>query len=235
MEKNAARTLSTYSLPPVAQLPHLLWAVLSILGMGAGAFVGGLLCGIIFKSGSAIAFGVAIFGAVGGLGTLWFGLCHRLKWTLADFGFRTSAHSLWHLVWWAPLTLLMCVTATAIVGSLFEVAPSKRGLDESLHLGMAPQVAVVFCSVLALPFLEEVFFRRVLLDWFQRFTPVWVAGLISVSAFAVAHVSPPVMIYTLLLGTSLTLARFWFKTLKAPFLIHAFNNLVVSIVILVAM
>jgi len=129
----------------------------------------------------------------------------------------------------------MCVTATAIVGSLFEVAPSKRGLDESLHLGMAPQVAVVFCSVLALPFLEEVFFRRVLLDWFQRFTPVWVAGLISVSAFAVAHVSPPVMIYTLLLGTSLTLARFWFKTLKAPFLIHAFNNLVVSIVILVAM
>ncbi|QQU89812.1 CPBP family intramembrane metalloprotease (plasmid) [Corynebacterium sp. FDAARGOS 1242] len=61
---------------------------------------------------------------------------------------------------------------------------------------------------------------------------MWVAALISVLAFAGAHVALPLMIYALFLGTSLTLARFWFKTIKASFLIHAFNNLVVSIVIL---
>ena len=205
-----------------------------MFGMGAGALVGGLFLGLIVKSGSWIAFGVAVFGAVGGLGTLWFGLRHRMKWTLSDLGFRTSAHSLWHLLWWAPLTLLLSAITSAFVGSLFEGAPGERGLDESMHLGTVPKIAVVFCSGIALPFLEEIVFRRVLLDWLQRFTPVWVAGLISILAFSLAHVAPPLMIYTLFLGTSLTLARFWFKTMKAPFLIHAFNNLVVSIVALVA-
>ena len=234
MEKSWTPAVPIYSLPPAVLLPHLVWAVLSMFGMGAGALVGGLFLGFIVKSGSWIAFGVAVFGAVGGLGTLWFGLRHRMKWTLSELGFRTSSRSLWHLLWWAPLTLLLSATASAVVGSLFEVAPGERSLDESMHLGIVPQIAVVFCSGIALPFLEEIFFRRALLDWLQRFTPVWVAGLISVLVFSLAHVAPPLTIYTLFLGTSLTLARFWFKTMKAPFLIHAFNNLVVSIMALVA-
>ncbi|HAT6531732.1 TPA: CPBP family intramembrane metalloprotease, partial [Corynebacterium striatum] len=100
------------------------------------------------------------------------------------------------------------------------------------RLGLAAQVTVIIGSVIAMPFLEEVVFRRVLLDWLQQHTPAWEAGLISVLAFAGAHIAPPLMIYALFLGASLTLARFWFKTTKASFLIHAFNNLVVSTVLL---
>lgn len=203
-----------------------------MLGMAAGAFAGGLIFGYIFKSGAWIAFGAVVFGSIGGLGTLWFGLCYRLKWNLSDLGFQNSTHSLWHLTWWAPLTLLISATASAIVGSISGVSSSESGLDESMNLALPAQAAVVVGSVIALPFLEEVFFRRVLLDWLQQHTTTWAAGLISILAFAGAHIAPPLMIYALFLGASLTFARFWFKTTKASFLIHAFNNLVVSTVLL---
>lgn len=232
MQNGQPHPVGSYSLPPTVRTPHLIWAVLIMLGMDAGTCAGGLLFGYIFKSGAWIAFGAVIFGAAGGLGTLWFGLCHRLKWNLNDLGFQNSTHSLWHLIWWAPLTLLISATASAIVGSISGVSPSESGLDESTHLGLAAQTAVIIGTVIAMPFLEEVVFRRVLLDWLQQHTPAWAAGLISVLAFAGAHIAPPLMIYTLFLGSSLTLARFWFKTTKASFLIHAFNNLVVSTVLL---
>ena len=203
-----------------------------MLGMVAGTFAGGLLFGYIFTSGAWIAFGAVVFGSIGGLGTLWFGLCYRLEWNLSDLGFQNSTHSLWHLTWWAPLTLLISATASAIVGSISGVSPSESGLDKNTHLGLAAQTTVMIGTVIAMPFLEEVVFRRVLLDWLQQHTPAWAAGLISVLAFAGVHITPPLMIYTLFLGASLTFSRFWFKTTKASFLLHAFNNLVVSTVLL---
>ena len=90
MQNGQPHPVGSYSLPPTVRTPHLIWAALSMLGMDAGTCAGGLLFGYIFKSGAWIAFGAVIFGAAGGLGTLWFGLCHRLKWNLNDLGFQNT-------------------------------------------------------------------------------------------------------------------------------------------------
>lgn len=38
---------------------------------------------------------------------LWFGLGMRGGWTIRDLGFRRPHHSLWHLLWWIPASIVL--------------------------------------------------------------------------------------------------------------------------------
>ena len=200
--------LQRSQLSPAVRAAHLGWAVASVVATFAGAALIGIACGLITKSGSWVAFGIAVGGAFFGLGTVWYGFSRRLGWSWRDAGFVKSEHSLWHLL-----------------GS----EPAGNNLSAGLKISPAATIMVVLSTALVIPLVEEVAFRRVLLDWLQNSMPTWAAALITTAVFALAHGIPAVMLYIAFFGTCLMLARLWFKTLTAPLCIHIANNTVVAI------
>lgn len=90
--------LQRSQLSPTVRAAHLGWAVASVVATFAGAALIGIACGLITKSGSWVAFGIAVGGAFFGLGTVWYGFSRRLGWSWRDAGFVKAEHSLWHLL-----------------------------------------------------------------------------------------------------------------------------------------
>ena len=140
-----------------------------------------------------------------------------------------AEHSLWHLLWWIPLAILGSGAATGAVNALLGSEPAGNNLSAGLKISPAATIMVVLSTALVIPLVEEVAFRRVLLDWLQNSMPTWAAALITIAVFALAHGIPAVMLYIAFFGTFLVLARLWFKTLTAPLCIHIANNTVVAI------
>ncbi|MDK4295106.1 hypothetical protein [Corynebacterium accolens] len=65
--------LKSSQLSPAVRAAHLGWAAASVVATFAGAALIGIACGLITKSGSWVAFGIAVGGAIFGLGTAWYG------------------------------------------------------------------------------------------------------------------------------------------------------------------
>lgn len=221
--------LQRSQLSPTVRAAHLGWAVASVVATFAGAALIGIACGLITKSGSWVAFGIAVGGAFFGLGTVWYGFSRRLGWSWRDAGFVKAEHSLWHLLWWIPLAILGSGAATGAVNALLGSEPAGNNLSAGLKISPAATIMVVLSTALVIPLVEEVAFRRVLLDWLQNSMPTWAAALITTAVFALAHGIPAVMLYIAFFDTCLMLARLWFKTLTAPLCIHIANNTVVAI------
>ncbi|WP_369126444.1 CPBP family intramembrane glutamic endopeptidase [Corynebacterium heidelbergense] len=93
----------------------------------------------------------------------------------------------------------------------------------------------VFLYVLVGPLLEEVVFRRVLLDYLLGVLPRWVAVPIVSACFALVHIAPPLIVYNFFLGIALAMARLWFRSLWGPFLLHVSNNALVTCGVLLAL
>ena len=55
-------------LHPTPQMAHLLWAIAAFVGSLAGAAIGGIALGFLLRSGTAIAVGVMMGGALAGFG-----------------------------------------------------------------------------------------------------------------------------------------------------------------------
>ncbi|WP_284819594.1 hypothetical protein QP936_011110 [Corynebacterium rhinophilum] len=73
--------LQSSQLSPAVRAAHLGWAVASVVATFAGAALIGIASGLITKSGSWVAFGIAVGGAIFGLGTVWYGFSRRLGWS----------------------------------------------------------------------------------------------------------------------------------------------------------
>ncbi|MDN8635097.1 CPBP family intramembrane glutamic endopeptidase [Corynebacterium kefirresidentii] len=220
--------LKSSQIAPAVRAVHLGWALASVVATFAGAAVVGIACGLLGGGGTWVTFGITIGGAVFGLGTLWYGFSQRLGWSWRDAGFVSSAHSLWHLLWWIPVTILGCGAATGAINVLLRNEPAGNNLSDGLKISPAATFVAVLSTALVIPLVEEIAFRRVLLDWLQNSMPTWAAALTTIAVFAVAHGIPAVMLYIAFFGTCLVLARLWFKTLTAPLCIHIANNAVVA-------
>lgn len=223
-------------LQPTPQLPHLLWAVAAFLGSMVGAAVGGVALGLLLRSEIAIASGAAVGSAIAGFGMLRLGLLGRMGWTLRDLGLHRARHSLLHLLWFVPASIIIALTATAAVGSALGVSPSQSATSsQTLEAGPLLGIPMLLLMAVVLPLLEEIVFRRVLLDWLAAHMPVGAAAALVVIVFAAVHVAPAVMLYIFFLGIPLVIARLWFGNLWAPLIVHATNNALVSLVALLAL
>ena len=223
-------------LQPTPRLAHLLWAATAFVGSMAGAALGGIALGLLLRSEIAIASGAALGSAIAGFGLLRLGLLGRMGWTLRDLGLHRGRHSLLHLLWFVPLSIIFALTATAAVGSALGVSPSQSTTtSQTLEAGPLLGIPMLLLVAVVLPLLEEIVFRRVLLDWLAAHMPVGAAAALVVIVFAAVHLAPAVMLYIFFLGIPLVIARLWFGNLWAPLIVHATNNALVSLVALLTL
>lgn len=217
-------------LTPTPAGRDVLWALVCglgfmIIGAIVGAFVGLGLFGL-----AGLWLPVALSGILGSAGLYWV-LVHRRGWGLVEFGFRRGVHSLAHLIWPAPILLLLTATATAVVGTSVGLSPAQSDSAStaiSAQPGWMTVLAVVLFATLVVPLIEEIVFRRVLLDWLMATMPTAVAALTVIVVFALIHIAPPVMLYMLFFGAALVALRLWYQTLWAPLIYHVLNNAFVA-------
>lgn len=95
--------------------------------------------------------------------------------------------------------------------------------------------ALLAGSVIIAPFCEELFFRGFVLPGLRHeLSPVW-AVLISAALFAVAHADPGSFIPLFVIGLALGFVRLRSGSTWGSMSLHILNNLVSSIVIILAM
>lgn len=214
----------------------MFWGATSLVTGLIGAVAGAILADRVMGLAGADVLAVLLIG--GGLG-MWlpliWGVIRRRGWSLQEIGFRRGRHSLLHLIYQIPVAILGSGFLALLVGPALQLTPAG-GSHTGQSLEASPLLALGAAAmiVLVIPLAEELLFRRILLDWLISKMPVVAAGAIVVVVFAAAHLSPPVMLYILFLGTALTCMRLWYGNLWAPLILHMCNNgLITAITLLV--
>ncbi|AEX38517.1 CAAX amino terminal protease family [Corynebacterium pseudotuberculosis] len=239
--KCMSQTQNRYAgISPPPRITHLLWATVLLISMVIGAVSGGFAAGFLAKKIQApvtdfIVVGGMLGASLLGIALFYLGFIQRCHWGRRELGFISSSRSLWHLMWWFPLTVTIGSIGAMIVGT--SMGLSSKEADNAaagFHLGPIASIALLAGTILIVPFFEEVIFRRVLLDWLATKMPIQFASFLVILAFTLAHVSPAIMAYVFFLGISLGLARLWFSTMWAPLIVHAANNALVTIIALSA-
>ncbi|WP_347305748.1 CPBP family intramembrane glutamic endopeptidase [Corynebacterium sp. SA-MJD20WY100] len=228
-------------LDPSPQLVHVVWSLAALVALLSGAAVGALGLGFIAKKiGASVAdfaaVGGVLLGTVAGAAVLYFGLMRSCGWGLRELGFVRPAHSLWHLLWWTPVTMLCGGVGAMLIGTAAGLAPQDGSADrDGFHLGVAAGLLMILCGAVVIPAIEEIVFRRMLFDGLRTKLSTPLAAILVTVAFALVHAQPAVMLYIAFLGTSLVLARLWFQSLWGSFLVHAANNALLSAMILASL
>ncbi|MGU3433372.1 lysostaphin resistance A-like protein [Actinomycetes bacterium M1A6_2h] len=188
-------------LPPVTGR-DILWAFLGgVVGLVTGALIEYTLSG--HTSVGPLSLLVAY---VGGFAGLYVGLSRWRLWTLSDLGFCSPVHNLLHLLWQVPVLMLLALGATAAVEALVGIAPSadtNSMVTDAAELGPASAIGVLVLVTILVPPIEEIVFRRLLLDWLTSKLPTWLAAVLCTVVFALSHVEPAAMVYILFLASGL--------------------------------
>ena len=100
---------------------------------------------------------------------------------------------------------------------------------------ISDQFATIVLTVLFAPIIEEIIFRGIIQKGLlNKVVKPWKAILISAFFFGLVHGNPWQFIGAVLLGSVLGLVYYKTKSLLLPILLHAFNNLVSSLLIFYA-
>jgi len=106
---------------------------------------------------------VVLFG-LAGLAGLWFVLVRRLGWGLPELGLTRARRSLWHLLWEVPLLIVGSGAVAAGLSTLLGLAKDPSGgSGTDLSMGGIPAALLALTTVLLVPVVEELVFRRLLL------------------------------------------------------------------------
>lgn len=204
------------------------------------------LIGIVAISAMDVLLVVTVFVmmksglAAGGLGTIMpaalalsvavptAALVYYLKRRGIGLGFLPLGRRGWHLLWQVPLVILAAGVAAAIVGPLLGISPSD---NTSAADGRGVMVVVsLACYLLLAPLAEEIVFRRLLMGYLDRSVPAFASVILSSLLFGVAHIAPPVIVYATFLGMGCALVTRFHNSLRAGFIVHLVNNVVVQLI-----
>lgn len=204
----------------------------------ASAFVLGLLLfGVILylllgplDQGWALSFAPVLATPVLGAPILW-ALLGR-GWAWADLGF-VRGRRLGHLLWEVPLAWVAALALTVTLGSLLGLSPAGDSGDTAAaaYLGGGLLFLSALLTVVVIPALEEVCFRRVLFGWAQQRAGSVVAIVASAAVFGLIHIVPAAMVLQFFIGLGTGVLVWRHQTLWASLALHALNNgIVVAIV-----
>ncbi len=163
----------------------------------------------------------------------------RRRWSRRDLGLVRGPRSWWHLLWEVPLAWLAAMALAMAGASALGMDPAEEGGNTedilvAAELGTAPLLLTALGVVLVLPFLEEVFFRRLLYGWFERGLGWPLAALLSSVGFGLVHVLPLVMVVVGFIGLGAAVLVRVHRSLWPGVILHAANNLLVTAAVLTA-
>ena len=160
-------------------------------------------------------------------------LVYYLKRRGISLGFLPLGRRGWHLLWQVPLAVLVAGIAAAIVGPLMGISPSE---NTSAADGRGVMVVVsLACYLLLAPLVEEIVFRRLLMGYLDRSVPAFASVILSSLIFGLAHIAPPVMVYATFIGMGCALVTRFHNSLRAGFVLHLVNNVVVQLIAISAL
>lgn len=155
-------------------------------------------------------------------------LVYYLKRRGISLGFLPLGRRGWHLLWQVPLAILVAGIAAAIVGPLMGISPSE---NTSAADGRGVMVVVsLACYLLLAPLVEEIVFRRLLMGYLDRSVPAFASVILSSLIFGLVHNAPPVMVYATFIGMGCALVTRFHNSLRAGFVLHLVNNVVVQLI-----
>ena len=155
-----------------------------------------------------------------------------------ELGFARLGRRGWHLLWRAPAVVFGSAAATALVAPLFGIEPGGDSTGEVLarDADSAAPVLLLLAGYLILgPFIEEIVFRRVLMNYFDTLMPAAASVLATSAIFGVAHIAPPAIVFTFFSGIGLALVARFHGTITASFIVHVVNNLLASAAVIGAL
>jgi len=92
----------------------------------------------------------------------------------------------------------------------------------------APVLLLLVGYLLIGPLIEEIVFRRVLMNYFDTLMPAVASVLATSAIFGVAHIAPPAIVFTFFAGVGLALVARFHGTITASYIVHVVNNLLAS-------
>lgn len=155
-----------------------------------------------------------------------------------ELGFARLGRRGWHLLWQAPAVVIGSAAATALVAPLFGIESGGESTGEVLarDADSAAPVLLLLAGYLILgPFIEEIVFRRVLMNYFDTLMPAAASVLATAAIFGAAHIAPPAIVFTFFSGIGLALVARFHGTITASYIVHVVNNLLASAVLIGAL
>jgi len=153
-------------------------------------------------------------------------------------GFARLGRRGWHLLWQAPAVVIGSAAATSVVAPLIGLEPGGDSASETLARDLdsaAPVLALLAGYLLIGPFIEEIVFRRVLMNYFDTLMPAAASVVATSAIFGVAHIAPPAIVFTFFSGIGLALVARFHGNITSSFIVHVVNNLLASAAVIGAL
>lgn len=173
--------------------------------------------------------------SIGSVLGIFFYLIRNLKWNRYDLSLIRSSKSFFNLFWQLPLIYITTLSIVIIISNQLGIEPKNN--SDILSMGFRdslPIMVILFLtSSVILPFAEEVLFRKVFFDYFyNKFSSLLSATVLSALIFSVIHIIPQMIIYTFIFGLFLGLLRIYYNSLWPCIVVHCFNNSLVFFIVL---
>ncbi|WP_070472594.1 CPBP family intramembrane glutamic endopeptidase [Corynebacterium sp. HMSC05H05] len=155
-----------------------------------------------------------------------------------ELGFSRLGRRGWHLIWQAPAVVFGSAAASASVAPLIGLEPGGDSTGDVLARDLdsaAPVLALLAGYLLVGPFMEEIVFRRVLMNYFDTLMPAAASVLATSAIFGAAHVAPPAILFTFFSGIGLALVARFHGNITSSFIVHVVNNLLASAAVIGAL
>lgn len=155
-----------------------------------------------------------------------------------ELGFARLGRRGWHLLWQAPAVVIGSAAATALVAPLFGIESGGESTGEVLarDADSAAPVLLLLAGYLILgPFIEEIVFRRVLMNYFDTLMPAAASVVATSAIFGAAHIAPPAIVFTFFSGIGLALVARFHGNITPSFIVHVVNNLLASAAVISAL
>lgn len=205
----------------VAQL-----AVAAVVNIVKGinpALLGGINQTVLFTVVAVFVYAIAIAIIIG---LPW--LIKKQKTTREDVGLHRMPS--WMDILWAPAGLVAYLILTSIMMLVAATLLPFVDINQAQDTGIGPitsqyQYILAFISLVVLaPVAEEVLFRGYLFGKLRKFTPVWVAIVITSLLFGLVHFQWNVGIDTFALSVVMCLLRVVSGSLWPAILLHMIKN-----------
>lgn len=199
------------------------------------AVVAGVVAGVMFPENvGAVATFSQAFGTFAMGGILWAVLRSR-GWKWGDLGLNPLGVKGWHLLWEIPVMFIVSFAVVAGVRAVVPVEDVPDTMGDVSSSGSAWILLALSVYVFVGPFVEEIIFRRLLMGWLDYKVGVVASTVLTCVIFALCHFNPASILWVGVMSVFVALSTRWHNSVWAGYVLHMVNNVLASLVLIVAL